>query len=321
MLNSYFWNPYRPPAGVLLPFLHIISDSAPLHVRHLYAIPTIAKFKSDLDFLCQQYRSLQVSDLQQLSINHDYRRQAQNFILSFDDGMREVYDVIAPMLLQYGIPALFFINSGTVDNKRLMWRHKLSLIIDRCNRDPKRVPPQLSIRPGERLDTKLKRLRFADEQTIDEIARFYEVDFDEYLRRARPYLTTEQVLELFNRGFAIGAHTHSHPFLNELALEDQKKQISGSVEFIRALGLPCRYFSFPFHDEGVPASIFSYMTCLDLRLSLGTSEARVDSIPFSFQRFRLDGTHAKATVSHILRQLSAKSLLRRLSGTEIIWRN
>jgi len=312
---------YRPPAGALLPFLHIVGDAAPPHVRHLYTIPNIAKLKADLEFLCRRFRPLQIAELEQLSLRRDHKACARTFLLSFDDGMREVYDIIAPILYHQGIPAIFFINSGAVDNRQLMWRHKISLIIDRCKQHPKRVPlAQIRIGRGESLDAKLKALRFADEIIIDDIARSCDVDFDDYLRRAQPYLTTDQILELCDGGFAIGAHTHNHPYLHELAIEDQKKEISKSVEFIRTLGLPCRYFAFPFHDSGVPTSVFSYMRDLNLILSFGASEARVDSVPFSFQRFRLDGPHANLSIRDILKQISLKSLARRLSGTEIIRR-
>jgi peptidoglycan/xylan/chitin deacetylase (PgdA/CDA1 family) len=319
-LSSVIPDFYRPPAGALLPFLHIVGDAAPPHVRHLYTIPSIAKFKSDLEFLCRQCRPLQISELEQLSLRRDQKPCARTFLLSFDDGMREVYDIIVPMLRQQGIPAIFFLNSATIDNRQLMWRHKVSLIIDRCRQQPRRIPSEMSIGRGESLGAKLKALRFTGAHIIDDIARLLEVDFEDYLRRERPYLTTDQVLKIFNDGFGIGAHSHSHPHFHELALQDQKKQISMSVKFIRALGLPCRYFSFPFRDTGVPTAVFSYMRELDLVLSFGASEARVDSIPFSFQRFRIDGPHANSTIPEILKQLTIKSVAHRLSRTEIIWR-
>jgi peptidoglycan/xylan/chitin deacetylase (PgdA/CDA1 family) len=312
---------YHPPAGILFPCAHIVSDAAPLHVRHLYAVPKIAKFEADLDFLCQHYRSLQLSELEQVAGRRGHNGSAPSFILSFDDGMREAYDVIAPILRAKGIPAVFFVNSATIDNRQLMWRHKISLLVERSRQQPGRVPPQLKLRPDETVAAKLKALRFADERIVDDVAGFFELDFEEYLRSTRPYLTTSQILELARVGFEFGAHSASHPYFNEIAIEDQKDQILRSVRFIRGLGLPCRYFAFPFHDNGVPASVFRYLTDLDLVLSFGTSEARVDSIAFSFQRFALDAQNASASIEEVLRLLSAKSLVRRLSRTELITRN
>src|SRR5436190_4245966 len=198
---------YRPPAGVFFPCGHSVSDIAPLHVRHLYRIPGIAKFKSDIDLLGRRYQPLQLSELEPIPFLHHKNGAAQYFVLSFDDGMREVYDVIAQILREKGIPAIFFLNSATIDNKQLMWRHKVSLLIARAQQEPARVPPQLSVCSGESLRAKLLALRFADERILDDIARFFELDFSEYLRGSQPYLTTGQILELARAGFEFGAHS------------------------------------------------------------------------------------------------------------------
>jgi peptidoglycan/xylan/chitin deacetylase (PgdA/CDA1 family) len=320
LCRSWMPNLYHPPAGVLFPYAHIVSDIAPLHVRHLYEVPKIGKFKSDIDFLCRKYRALQLSELEKIGRLRN-KRSAHSFILSFDDGMREVYDVIAPILREKGVPAIFFLNAATIDNKQLMWRHKVSWLVERSRQQPGRIPPGLNIRPGESLDARLKALRSADEHILDEVAKFFELDFNEYLRSAKPYLTIGQVLELARAGFEIGAHSMSHPYFNDLSVEDQRNQISGSVGFIRALGLPCRCFAFPFHDNGIPISTFRYMVNLDLVLSFGTSEARVDSVGFSFQRFALDAGHSSSSLQNILKHLSNESIRHRLNGTEVIWRN
>lgn len=311
----------RVPAGILFPYAHVVSDVVPLHIRHLHAVPSVAQFKSNLDFLARNYRALELSQLPGIADCHNSKRPACGFVLSFDDGMREVYDLIAPILREKGIPAVFFLNSATVDNQQLMWRHKVSLLIERSKQQPASVPPQLRLQPGATTASRLKRLRFAHEPILDEIARFFEVDFSAYLRKAKPYLTTDQVMRLAQDGFEFGAHGHSHPHFEEITIEEQKQQVNRSVCFVRQLGLPCRSFAFPFNDRGVPISVFNHIRDLNIAFSFGTSEARVDSIPFSFQRFALDAENAEATVPHILHQLAAKSLVHRIRGTELIRRN
>jgi peptidoglycan/xylan/chitin deacetylase (PgdA/CDA1 family) len=312
---------YSPPAGILFPFGHIVSDCVPSHVRRLYRVPTIDKFKSDLDVLCDRYQPLEPSDLERITRLDGHKERARYFLLSFDDGMREIYDVIAPILLDKGIRAIFFLNSATVDNAQLMWRHKVSLLIERSRELPGRVPPQLCIGQAKSVPEALNGLRFADAHLLDEIARFYDFDFNEYLQNVKPYLLRSQILELARAGFEFGGHSETHPCFNEIALEDQKKQVSGSVLAIRALGLPCRYFAFPFHDEGVSASLFGYMDDLNLLASFGVSEARVDSIRHSFQRFALDGENSESSLPDLLKMLSLKALVRGVLGTEVIQRN
>jgi peptidoglycan/xylan/chitin deacetylase (PgdA/CDA1 family) len=312
---------YRPPAGILLPSGHIAGDVIPDHVRYLFRIPTVTKFKDDIEYLVRHYEPLPLFELERVGSSSQERIPAKHFVLSMDDGMREVYDFIAPFLREKGIPAIFFLNSSTIDNKQLMWRHKISLLIARAQLRQEGVFSLLSRYPGKTLRAKLLSLRFADRHILDEIAAFLEVDFREYLRRAQPYLTTEQILELSRQGFEFGAHSASHPCFNEIPVEDQQEQICESVHFIRALGLTCRYFAFPFHDNGVPISIFRYMRKLGVVMSFGTSDARVDSVPFSFQRFALDAENSDSTVPELLEQLSAKSLAFHLSRTVVIRRN
>jgi peptidoglycan/xylan/chitin deacetylase (PgdA/CDA1 family) len=312
---------YCPPAGVLFPAGHIVAETAPIHVQHLYAVPSPAKFEQDLDFLCRHYQPLPLSDLEQLSARRGRPVPAQQFVLSFDDGMREVYDVIAPILRAQGLPAIFFINSSTVDNRQMMWRNKISILIERCSQLQGQLPASIGQLPGENLPAKLKALRFADNVLIDELARSLEVDFEDYLRREQPYLTSSQIQELARDGFEFGAHSDRHPLFPELTVEQQKQEILASVNFIRDLGLPCRCFAFPFHDGGVLAEVFRYMSDLKLVLSLGTSDVRVDSVGFSFQRFAIDAENAETSLSSVLKELSAKFLLRQWSGTAAINRN
>ena len=321
MLSNIMKHFYHPPAGVLLPFAHAVSDAAPAHIRHLYAVPTVKKFTADLDRLCCHYKALDISEFEKLVLGHnDGSVGRRGFLISFDDGMRESHEVIAPILRSKGIPAIFFINSAIVDNRRLMWRHKISLLIEQLGRRPQRLDSGKGLGKRRVSGTSLRASQFGDEPIIDDIARRWGIDFDGYLRDAQPYLTTEQVLDLARWGFAIGAHTHRHPQLQELALEDQKQEILLSVEFVRSLGLACRWFAFPFHDTGASNALFAHMRSLGISLSFGTSAGRLDSVPFSFQRFTLEGDKATIGVDRILDHLSMKSMVRWLSGTDIIWR-
>ncbi len=319
--GHWIGNVYRPPAGLLLPSGHIVGV-APDHVKHLFKIPSLVKFKADIEFLARHYEPLPLAELRRIGQAGGCEREApKHFLLSFDDGMREIYDVIAPFLRAQGIPAVFFLNSETIDNKALMWRHEVSLLIAASQRHPERIPSQLELSRGETVRARLLALRFSDGPILKDLAASLEVDFGEYLRRNRPYLTTEQVLELARQGFEFGAHSAKHPYFKEIQLQSQRQEISESVDFVRALGLPCRYFAFPFDDNGVPRSVFEYMRSIGLVLSFGTSDARIDSVPFSLQRFALDAENSDSSLSKLLEQLSAKSLAFRTTRAEVIRRN
>ena len=114
---------------VLAPFYHAVSDIPMPHIRHLYRVKTVAEFERDLDFLLKHYTPIDFHELPNL-LQHKPRSGKPPMLLSFDDGLREFYDPIAPILLRKGIPAICFLNSGFLDNKDLFFRYKASLLID-----------------------------------------------------------------------------------------------------------------------------------------------------------------------------------------------
>lgn len=318
--GHWIGNVYRPPAGLLLPSGHIIGDAAPDHVKYLFRVPGLAKFKDDIEFLARHYTPLPLSELERIGQAACERQSPKHFLLSFDDGMREAYDTIAPFLSAKGIPAIFFLNSETIDNTKLMWRHKVSLLIAASQRHHENDPLELKLLRGKSVHAKLLSLRFCDGHILDDLAVSLDVDFDDYLHNKRPYLTTEQIMRLARQGFEFGAHSARHPHFSELPLQSQEEEISESVHFIRALGLPCRYFAFPFDDNDVSISVFEYMRDLGIALSFGSSDTRRDSVAFSLQRFALDAENSDSTLPELLDLLSAKSLALRLSRTEVIQR-
>ena len=51
------------------------------------------------------------------------------FLLSFDDGLSEIYTDIFPILKAKNIKSIFFINPNFLDNKEALYKHSISLII------------------------------------------------------------------------------------------------------------------------------------------------------------------------------------------------
>lgn len=63
------------------------------------------------------------------------------------------------------------------------------------------------------------------------------------------FINHEQLTDLYNQGFEIGAHTRTHPYLTELSPEEQEAEIRGSKEDLLALGITeVNSFSYPFGE-------------------------------------------------------------------------
>ena len=256
------------PAGSLLPYHHLVSDEEVLHVKHLYPYKNVRQFTDDLDRWLKHYRPVSVGELAG-AVSSGKKTPSGTFLLSFDDGFREVYDVIAPILLAKGVPAIFFVNPAFLDNRLLFYRCKISLLIEEVFRQRERstVLKECAVYMGdgaggidpspEALAGRIRRITHPDQGLLDELAIKLEFSFDEYLVRRRPFLSLAQACELQEKGFTIGAHSWDHPYYDLISPEEQVRQTRESMEFVNnKFPSPHRCFSFPHSDANLPQSFF-----------------------------------------------------------------
>lgn len=88
---------FLPVKKVILPVYHIVSDNYLLHIHNLYKSKTTKEFSRDLDFLLKHFDPIDLKQL--IEITHENKQVTKNYFhLSFDDGLRECYEVILPVL-------------------------------------------------------------------------------------------------------------------------------------------------------------------------------------------------------------------------------
>ncbi|MDR2086247.1 MAG: polysaccharide deacetylase family protein [Dysgonamonadaceae bacterium] len=241
---------------VIYPFYHTVSDEYLPHIHPLYKPKTAKAFGKDIEFLSRYFDAVTI-DAEKLT--------KHAFHLSFDDGLRGVYETVCPLLFRKGIPATVFINSDFVDNRRLFYRHKAALLIDKLTKQPvsKAVQKEIStglgihFSPKHSLQANIRQLPYLEKNRLDTLATLLEVDFQLYLKKNRPYLTTSELKEMQGKGFAIGAHSIDHPPYSELDETEQIRQTVESCNYVKENFREKRaYFSFPFSDEGISGSFF-----------------------------------------------------------------
>lgn len=242
---------------VLLPYHHLVSDKEVLHTKHLYFHKNIQQFENDLDYLLRFFKPVSAEDL----ISHIKQKQslpANCFLLSFDDGFREVHDIIAPILLRKGIPAVFFINPAFIDNKELFYRCKISLLIHHFLHIDLKENYRATVTDLLKLPSSagkseiirfLKKINQNNKDVLDQLGGLASVSFQDYLKIHQPFLSTEQLHWLNQKGFAIGAHSWDHPYYHLLSQEDQIKQTLESIRYVQKNSdEPLSIFSFPHFD-------------------------------------------------------------------------
>jgi peptidoglycan/xylan/chitin deacetylase (PgdA/CDA1 family) len=266
---------------ILLPFYHTVAEQPLPHIKHLYRMKTVTEFQKDLNFLLKNFDPIDAETLYHFHINKIVPEKTV-FHLTFDDGLKEIYEIVAPILFQKGVSATFFVNSGFVDNKALFYRHQESLEMEcfrgkRDNCDNFLLPQQV----------------------------------DEFLKNEKPYMTTAQIQELSRRGFTIGAHSVDHPYYDQISWDEQLRQTRESLDFVSSIvNQKLRLFAFPFTDFKVSKDFFEAIKP-DIDLSFGTAGLKKDGTSFNLQRIAAE--HKRySPLKFILRKEYLKNLVRTL---------
>jgi len=276
---------------LLLPYHHLISDEERPHVSELYSYKTPGQFVSDLEWLLKHY--VPVSAEQAYDYVFDKKSLPPNaFLLSFDDGFREVHEIIAPILRAKGIPAVAFVNPSFIDNRELFYRCKLSLILHQVKKNSnlqKLFADRLSVIPGryDLLRSKILQLDYTGRELANEWGVWAGIDFNDYLLKDRPFMSSAQLEDLKRSGFTIGAHSMDHPHYGVLTEEEQLQQTAASLHAISRPGTERSYFSFPHEDRTVRPSFFDALSNRRI-LFFGTQNNRPETSLPMLHRFNAE---------------------------------
>ena len=242
---------------------------------------TVENFESQLSTLINKGHALVAKDIKLAAFtgcypNNDY------FHLTFDDGFKQHFNNVYPILKDYGIQASFFIPTmaieigkiPVVEKQRLLQYNLFSdykdfltefCILARkvCNSENQNFlyPVTENIKRSKNY---LKQFTFYSEEeryfrmirneflSVDRFTwvienmfkLFFENDFsfiNEY------YLSASDLKKMGDNGMIIGGHTHSHPFLNKLSIDEIKKEVDQNIAFLeKTINKNIKSFAYPF---------------------------------------------------------------------------
>lgn len=285
---------------IVAPYYHLVSSSVPPHINQLFSGRSVTQFLNDIDFFLLHYN---IVDLHQM-INYVVYGEplpSNPLFLSFDDGLKEVYDVVISILSEKGVPATFFVCNQFIDNKELFYRHKASLLLNHLENNTKYIKETehfFEVLQGEKqqLRQQILSIRYHDREILDQLARHIGYDFQDYLQTYSPYLTTHQIKTLLDKGFTIGSHSVNHPNYSELSLNEQIEQTRQGMEYVQhQFNLPYKAFAFPFNDNRVSTRF--YKTVVNEKITditFGTSGLIDDVGLHNIQRCKFENTAADA---------------------------
>lgn len=194
----------------------------------------------------------------------------EGVLLTFDDGFREHYEIVDPILRELGTWGIFYIPTSILDKTKILNVHQVHILIGHCsgevcwralnNLDLKtqglKTPPNIPYtRQADSSDATKDFKRTinylldhdAQSKVLGELSKklILEVDWLEFTESY--YLEREMIEEMTEYGHCFGSHSKSHKLLSSLSELEQRQEIETSLIDIEKIDPhSLRSFCFPY---------------------------------------------------------------------------
>jgi peptidoglycan/xylan/chitin deacetylase (PgdA/CDA1 family) len=183
------------------------------------------------------------------------RSRGRQVVLTFDDGYREMHDVVLPLLRARGLTATFFVATGFVDRPHLAWWDELAWM---ARESPARavdlrpwLPVTLSLEDREDAGRRLAATYASLPATVapaflDAAGTVLGTGRGPSQLADELWLTWPKVRALRDGGMTIGGHTATHPILARCEPGRQREEVATCARRLREeLGQAMTCFAYP----------------------------------------------------------------------------
>jgi len=167
--------------------------------------------------------------------------------LTIDDGRRNCYELLFPLLKEYQVPATFFVVSSFIAGKDWLWTDKVLWLREQLAR-----PDELASHTLAGVFRSLNRMRpEARNQRINRWAASARVSLPQRAPMKYAPCTWEELREMAGSGLVeIGSHTTTHPILSSITDQESWKELTESRrQMEEGVGRKVSSFCFP---NGLP---------------------------------------------------------------------
>lgn len=228
----------------------VFPDDTAADAWNAGGILRLSAFEQQLSWLNRRFPIISLDDYIK-KLSEDQSNQNRYAAITFDDGYRNVIDLVSPFLIKQRFPATFFVTTSHLEDERLLWFVYINAL---CSDGPYRsleVGGQTLLLDNSRNRKKTwQRLISLARQSGDpkgfvlELSKGYPLPGavrEKYEGPTREQLEQFKSTELLT----LGGHTHSHPFLDQISEAEQEIEIRHNKTLLEELSQkPVRFFAY-----------------------------------------------------------------------------
>lgn len=252
------------------------------YVQPSYAYPfqkgivgmTCDEFSHQIEMLSQLGSFISAGDMLHALSDQDVYGDRPKFLLTFDDGLQDHWNYVLPIIDSMSVPAVFFANTQSAEQKTLVMVHKLHFLLSNHSEEKiwglleKEVYNKLHIKihlfsknqlVNRYGSDKVKQIKYlinfqmnysAASHIIDQVYRKLD-DTDEAHHACAHYMSWDQLTVLHERGY-LGSHGHQHCNYAKLSPAEVEADIAKAATlFEKHTGSTPPTFAYPY---GLPSS-------------------------------------------------------------------
>jgi peptidoglycan/xylan/chitin deacetylase (PgdA/CDA1 family) len=244
---------------IILLYHRIVEDSSKYLNKGAVVHHRVKHFKGEIPYFKRNYQILSMDEVvDHLKFGRAFRRPS--IAITFDDGYLDNYTLAYPFLKKHEVPATIFLTTSLIGTTDRTWTDEIGVAFLETAKEhldfpalfgDKRVPIK-SKEEKEQANRKVAealKLR-PDGERRELIRKLSEAlavsEKSERNCGDRIMLSWDEIREMIKNGVTIGSHSHTHPILSRMPIEEAKEEIFNSKKILeRNLGVKIRHFSFP----------------------------------------------------------------------------
>jgi peptidoglycan/xylan/chitin deacetylase (PgdA/CDA1 family) len=239
--------------GLRCLLFHDVAERPSVFTNGLGVTLSPEVFEARIKMAAERYTPITLEDV--LTDSPKTRLKKPPVLVTFDDAYESVARVCAPILRQYGVPAVMFATGSLIGNGDLALDNLICHALNTRGFDLVRsVASDIAGHDLPLASRKQLTLNFLPTLSQTELARFRAAlvsatgtSSEQLAGEAQLYVSAQQLRRLAADGITIGNHTFSHVFCRSLRGEELDREIGDNKAHLEALtGSPVRAFSVPY---------------------------------------------------------------------------